>query len=343
MIPDLYAVLGVTNKATPEDIKRAFRELSKQWHPDVCKEDGAELRFKQINEAYKILSDPESRVQYEEDLKRQVERESYQYSFQTIYNSVFSSPVSGRQPVDGENIVVDISFSLDDIYQNQVKKIRFKRNKLCVECSGRRYVGGDGGCKSCGGFGSYKRSVATPFGRIDALELCSACKGYGRAKAKECISCCGSGQMLEDVVYELQLHKEIAHKSKIRKVGLGHPGREGGIPGDLIIYCYFSDSNYKINAYGDVETTITVPFEDWLANRPIACQLPDGSVHAVTLPSRFRKGEKICVPEYGLYQPDTHKFSAWSATLELEIPNWTDKQCEQVIGVTMGGSIHRKS
>jgi molecular chaperone DnaJ len=217
---DYYKILGVSNDASKKDIKKAYRELAKEHHPD---KGGDEERFKEINEAYDVLSDEKKRAEYDKfGNMSDFEKFKKGYGFN-------QKPPQPR----GHNIRMDLSLTLEEIFTGVEKKFKYKHLDFCPDCNG---VGGFDVtvCSECDGSGMVTQIIRTPIGIIQQSSTCQACGGIGEKVKTTCTSCEGTGTKLIDDVVEFTLPAGLSNGDGIRIEGKGHAIRNG-IPGDVII------------------------------------------------------------------------------------------------------------
>lgn len=217
MAKDYYEILGVGKDATQDQIKAAYRNLAMKYHPDKNKDKGAEEKFKEINESYAVLGDPEKRKQYDtygpqgfgqrftqddifrgfnmEDVLRDLQSFGFSFGGDTFGGgNPFGEMFSQQQEQTGVNVYV----SFEDMERGLDKEFEIKRYKTCENCSGS---GGEPGskqikCSTCGGTGRNRIHQNTPFGMIDVVATCNKCGGRGKTFEKTCSVCKGKGRNL---------------------------------------------------------------------------------------------------------------------------------------------------
>jgi molecular chaperone DnaJ len=334
-IPDLFAILGIPENATDAQIKKAWKKISMEWHPDVSKHPDAAEKFKMYAAAYEILSTPEKKAEYLEDLRKQEERELNSYSFDSMYTTLFSTPASGLQPIDGLNIDVCVEFDVSDLFNESIKKIKVKHQKQCPECLGKCYIGGKGHCDECHGRGIFYKTISTPFGKVQSLTICSRCQGHGILQTSHCNTCRSTGTIPEDVTIDIKITRQTYHNQKIKKVGHGYPGKRGGVSGDLNILYKFNDNGFQLKN-GMLETRQSIQFADWLENKPVLIKLPDGKTESVSL-GRFENNQTVFIPNYGMFDKNNQTFQSLSVILEIKMPKWSEAETKQILEVLNSG------
>lgn len=237
-----YDILGVSKSASESEIKRAFRKLAFQYHPDHNKDDRAAERFKEINEAYEVLSDPARRDSYD---RFGHAGESFAQGFDIfsgfgdIFESFFGGATTGtrRGPLKGSDIQFSLTLNFEEAVFGCEKEIEGKRIEDCSACNGTGCEPGSHPikCPECNGTGQVRRVQRTIFGQFVNLASCHRCEGRGSIVDKPCTRCRGSGQ--EKKLYQLAITVPagVSSGSQIRLSGEGNAGIRGGGPGDLYV------------------------------------------------------------------------------------------------------------
>lgn len=247
---DYYDVLGVPRDADEAEIKRAFRKLAQQHHPDVDKGDGAEERFKELNEAYRVLSDRQRRSAYDMFGHAGVEGaaaggfEGFGGGFGPfgdIFDAFFGGNPAGtrrRQRVTpGADLRYDLTIEFAEAVFGVTKEISFQTLATCPRCEG---VGGEPGtepetCPECNGTGEQRRVAQTILGQMVNIVACPRCRGEGRIIATPCSECKGDGRVNEERTLQVTIPAGIDAGQRIALEGQGEAGPRGGPNGDLYV------------------------------------------------------------------------------------------------------------
>jgi molecular chaperone DnaJ len=248
---DYYEVLGVERDADGGAIKKAFRRLARELHPDVNSEDpAAEERFKEAAEAYEVLSDPERRRTYDAFGHEGLRTGGYRPrsegfgSIQDIFDAFFGEGGFGdafgggaRGPAAGGDVAVEVEISLADVLTGATREVEFEAIVPCEACNGN---GAEPGtpivtCETCGGAGQVRQVSRTPFGQMMRTGACPTCSGAGKTAESPCQVCGGDGRVLQGKSWEVDIPAGIEHGQRIRISGAGHEGEIGGRPGDLYV------------------------------------------------------------------------------------------------------------
>ncbi|OAT82391.1 molecular chaperone DnaJ [Desulfotomaculum copahuensis] len=252
---DYYEVLGVSREATAEEIKKAFRKLARQYHPDANPDNkaAAEAKFKEIAEAYEVLSDPEKRANYDRFGHAATDGQGFSGfgggfggfgdfgGLGDIFDMFFGS--GGRQrrgPEKGADVRVDLEISFKEAAFGLEKDIRVPRVETCTTCGGSGAAPGTRPqpCVACGGTGQIQFAQSTPFGRIVQTRTCERCHGSGRIIEKPCGTCHGSGQVRRTRSIHIKIPAGVDTGTRLRVAGEGETGLRGGPQGDLYVYIH---------------------------------------------------------------------------------------------------------
>ncbi len=252
---DYYEVLGVSPRATLEEIKQAYRGLARQYHPDVSEnKQEAEVKFKEINEAFSILSNSEKRAKYDQFGHAAFEGGSggnginFDFStgfdmFDDLIGAFFGegTPRSGRSrtPLRGEDIRYDLEITLEEAYAGVEKEISVKIPVPCQDCSGTgANKGGYETCSTCRGQGQIKEVHNSFFGRMVRTAVCSKCHGMGEILKDPCHSCAGTGVIEGKRKIKARIPAGVDEGTRIRIKGEGAAGFRGSPPGDLYLFIF---------------------------------------------------------------------------------------------------------
>ncbi|MCX8075902.1 MAG: DnaJ domain-containing protein [Aquificaceae bacterium] len=232
-IKDYYRILGVDKKASKEDIKRAYRRLAKEWHPDLNPDPEAKERFRDINEAYHILSDDEKRREYDRILHSGDEKgyRDFMEYIQDFLESVWQGIRGAPKPKRGQDIRLKIELTLEEAGFGTEKDIEYDRWVDCPNCEGKGYAGElqKEVCHACGGSG---RRVS---GMFNFPRPCSVCKGRGYIIKNLCSVCGGRGRVAKRGMVRVCIPPGSEEGDVLKVSGFGHSGERGGEPGDLYL------------------------------------------------------------------------------------------------------------
>jgi molecular chaperone DnaJ len=247
---DLYEVLGVERGASDAEIKRAFRKLAQQWHPDVNTEPGAQERFKEINDAYQVLSDPERRQRYDMFGRAGVDGgaagggggfEGFG-GFSDIFDAFFGGAAGGGsarrgRPQGGADLRYDLRITFEEAIKGTEKEIDFRVLDRCETCSG---TGAEPGtepvtCPQCEGRGEVRSVRQTMLGQMVNVSACPRCRGEGKIVETPCATCKGDGRTERKRTLRVTIPPGIDEGHQIRLTNEGELGPRGGPPGSLYV------------------------------------------------------------------------------------------------------------
>lgn len=271
MTKDYYGVLGVPKGSSKDDIKKAYRKLAHQYHPD--KKGGDEAKFKEVNEAYQILGDDQKRAQYDrfgtgfndnaggpgggQGFGGQ-DFEGFDFGgfggFEDIISEMFGGGGRGgasRRARRGQDIKVDLMIDLEDSVSGKESEITFRKWAVCENCKG------EGGfdpekCERCHGAGQVNQTFSTMFGTMSQAVACPKCHGQGKAFKKTCSHCHGQGRAQKNTPFKMKIPKGILSGEVIKFTGEGEAGMMGAPPGDLFIQINFKPHKIFKNKGNDI-------------------------------------------------------------------------------------------
>ena len=277
---DYYEVLGVSRDASETDIKKAFRRLARELHPDVNKNDPeAEGKFKQAAEAYEVLSDSERRATYDRYGHEGLRSGGYAPNFEgfgsvaDIFEAFFggggASPFGdlfgmggGRASgsMQGGDVAVSVEIDLAEAAYGASTSVSYEAITRCEQCNGN---GAEPGtpietCERCGGSGQLRAVSRTPFGQVVRSTLCNVCGGEGRVAKNPCRDCQGRGRKVQRVKLSVDVPAGIADGQRIRIGGRGHAGERGGPPGDLYVQIHVREDPRFMRDGDDLVTAVDV-------------------------------------------------------------------------------------
>lgn len=249
---DYYEVLGVGRDAAPDAIKKAYRKLAIQLHPDRNKEAGAEEKFKELSEAYAVLSDPEKKARYDQlghagidqqyssdDLYRNIDFSDLfgGMGFESILNQMFGFGGRAAGPSRGRDLQVAHTITLEQAFTGTEAAIEYARLESCANCKGSGAEPGSkvDTCPTCRGQGQVQRLVRTPFGTMSQVSTCPDCRGAGQRIESPCRTCRGSGHERHRRKVTVAVPAGIESGQSLRVAGQGEVGHRGGPPGDLYV------------------------------------------------------------------------------------------------------------
>ena len=269
---DYYQVIGVARDASPEEIKSAFRKLAFQYHPDHNHEEGAADKFKELNEAYQVLSDPGKRANYDHYGFANTEAFGRDFNGFSGFNSdlgnIFEAFFGGnsrarqRAPQKGADLSYNLSIPFEDSILGCEKEIEVIRTEKCSLCSG---LGSEPGskpikCPSCNGLGELRQEQRSIFGRFVNRAVCEHCQGEGTIITQPCKACRGTGKERQRRKMVIKIPPGVEDNSRMRLVGEGDVGRWGGPAGNLYVNISVKDHPFFKRQGNDILYDLTLNF-----------------------------------------------------------------------------------
>ena len=252
---DYYDLLGVARDADADTLKRAYRRLARQYHPDINKEPGAEDRFKEIGRAYEVLSDPQTRSRYDQfgeaglggggGMPDMGDMGGFADLFETFFSGFGGGPAGPgggaarrRGPRQGDDLRFDLTISFSEAVFGQEKEIQIRHLETCSTCSGSGAKSGSGptSCGTCGGAGQVRRATRTPFGSFTQVAPCPTCEGTGQVIADPCTACGGQGLHQVRKKLRINIPAGVDSGTRLRVASEGNAGQRGGPAGDLYVF-----------------------------------------------------------------------------------------------------------
>ena len=252
---DYYEVLGVDKTADEKEIKKAYRKLAMKYHPDVSEEEGSEEKFKEISEAYAVLSDDEKRQRYDQFGHAGMEGYTAEDFYQNVnFDDIFQgfdignifdlfgfgggSRSRGRTgPQRGSDIYTDVHITLEEAFNGCEKEIKVTRSELCPTCNGSKSKPGHDPetCPTCKGTGQIKEVSNTFLGQMVNVRPCRQCGGTGKIITDPCDDCHGKGSVRKTKTIKLEIPEGVNEGNHLRVSGEGNCGEASGLEGDLIV------------------------------------------------------------------------------------------------------------
>lgn len=319
MAGDYYQILGVSRDADKEELKRAYRRLARKYHPDVNKEPGAEEKFKEINRAYEVLSEPETRARYDRFGEAGVGgagASGFDYGdmggFADIFETIFSGFGGGGMgtgtqsrrrngPARGEDLRLDLKLDFREAVFGGEKQIRIPHLESCQTCDGSGAKPGTGvsTCGTCSGSGQVRRATRTPFGSFAQVSMCPTCNGTGQVIEEKCSTCHGAGRMQETKKLKITIPPGVDNGTRLRVSGEGDAGVRGGTPGDLYVYLFVeSDSEFTREGI-NIRSEISISYLQAILGCNLEVNTVDGKEN-LTIPSGTQPGTVLTLENKGV-------------------------------------------
>jgi molecular chaperone DnaJ len=303
---DPYDVLGVARDASDQQIKKAFRQLARELHPDVNAHDpGAEEKFKEAAEAYEILADADRRATYDRYGHDGLRSGGYAPNFDAfgsisdLFNAFFGAAQAG--PAVGGDVAARAEIDLLEAARGTKVEVAFDVIERCGRCHGNAAEPGTPieTCERCGGAGQLQAVTSTPFGRMVRTVICDTCNGDGRVPTQPCRECHGRGRVTTRRTLEVEIPAGIADGQRIRLGGQGHAGEASAPSGDLYVFVSVREDPRFVREGDDLITVLDVPAP--LASIGSSLEVPtlDGPA-TVELPAGSQPGDVLRLRGQGM-------------------------------------------
>jgi molecular chaperone DnaJ len=340
---DPYEVLGVARDAPDAEIKRTFRRLARELHPDVNRHDPeAEEKFKEAAEAYEILSDSERRATYDrygfEGLEsRGFASQAHGFgSFADIFDAFFGGDPFGGSfgraggRVQGGDLAVEVEISLEEAARGVEAEVAYDLVDTCEHCHGN---GAEPGtpietCERCGGAGRLRAVTRTAFGQLVREQACDACGGDGRVPTQPCAECHGQGRRAVRKTLQVDVPAGIADEQRIRLSGRGHAGERGGPPGDLYVLVRVKEDERFLRDGSDLVTVVDIPAPSAALGSTVTVLTLDGD-EEIEVPPGTQPGTVVSLRGRGMPTIGRGRRGDQRVVLNVVIPrNLTPRQRE---------------
>lgn len=346
---DYYDVLGVSKNASQDEIKSAFRKLAKKYHPDVSKEPDAEAKFKEVQEAYAVLSDEDKRRQYD-----QFGHAAFQngggaggaggfggfdfsgFDYGDIFDNIFggfgggfSSGRSSSRARRGSDSLMRMKLTFEEAVFGCKKDIDLDVVEECSECDGKGGFGEET-CDKCHGSGTITTEQHTILGSFLSKTTCNKCGGTGKTYQKTCTHCHGNGRVKVNKELEVKIPAGVDNGSRLKLSGKGNSGSNGGPNGDLYIEFVVAEHDFYVRDENDIyiEAPITV------TEAILGCKKEIPTLYGnvtLTIPAGSESGEKHRIKGKGINNEATHKKGDMYIVLKIVTPKKLTKEQKRLL------------
>lgn len=340
---DYYSILGVPRSASEDDIKKAFRKLAHKYHPD--KGTGDEKKFKEINEAYQVLSSKEKRARYDQtgqDYHSQGQGPSggqgfggfdfsgfntqgFDFSgsgFEDIFSDFFGGRSAGRgRSRSGANIQVDVEISFEEMVSGVKRDITLRKLSECETCRG---TGGKPGsrettCSQCQGQGQVRRTVQSIFGAMSQVVVCDRCQGRGKTYAEQCSSCHGAGRSQREETVSVDIPAGIEDGQTLSLSGYGAAGEMGSQSGDLYIRVHVRPHATLVRRGDDVVSEYAMSYAEAALGAKVTIATIDGDM-VMRIPNGTQPGEVFRIKGKGIPHLNRYGRGDHLVSVTLSVP-----------------------
>lgn len=337
---DYYEILGVSRDADDKEIKSAFRKLAKKYHPDVSKEPNAAEKFKEAQEAYAVLSDPDKRSKYDkyghqafDSMNGGAGFDFSDFDFGDIFGDIFGSAFGGFSGFGGRSSksssrrgsdrLMQINLTFEEAVFGCKKTINLDVYDECKECNGK---GGKGEktCSTCHGQGVVTREQRTILGAFMSRTTCPDCKGEGKVYSSTCSNCKGQGKVKNNKDIEVKIPAGVDTGNQLRLAGKGDSGSNGGSNGDL--YIEFKVKEHSIFEREDNDIYLELPIT--ITDAVLGCKKEVPTLYGnvtIAIPASSSTGDKLRLKGKGVEDLHTGNKGNMYVILNIAIPEKLDK------------------
>ena len=349
---DYYEILGVERTASEDEIKKAYRSLAKKYHPDVSTEpkDVAEAKFKELSEAYEVLSDPDKRKLYDQyghdGVKQQFGKDGFTWDdftraddisdiFGDIFGSMFGGGRRGRSrnsPQQGESLRYDLEITLKEVLDGKKVNLDIPHTVVCEPCKG---TGGKDGkvttCSRCGGSGQIQTVRQSMFGQMVSIEDCPECRGRGRTSAERCPHCRGAGRVNKDAHIDLNIPKGMEEGMRLRVAGAGNAGYNGGPAGDLFVVIHIKQDKVFDRDGANLWTGITTSYPKLVLGGEEVVSTLDGDKVQLRIPAGTDVGTVLRIPGKGLPRTNSSSRGDLMVRVAVSVPKRVSEEERELL------------
>ena len=359
---DYYEVLGVSKDSSADDIKKAYRKLAKKYHPDMNPGDAeAEKNFKEVNEAYEVLSDGDKKAKYDAYGHAAFDPAAggggagfggfgdFGFDFGDIFSSFFgggggSSHRNG--PVRGEDINVRVILTFEEAVFGIKKEISFNKVQKCSTCGG---TGAEKGstpktCPTCGGAGHVRVQQRTPLGMMQTTKQCDACRGTGKIIEKPCSDCKGSGYVRVSKKLDVNIPAGIDDGQRITLRGQGSDGRNGGPAGDVNLIITVRPHQIFVREGNDIYCEVPITYAEATLGAEIEIPTLEGKMK-YEIPEGTQTGTTFTIRQKGVQYVNSKNRGSLHVTVNVEVPknlNGEQKELLRKFAESCGENNHSK-
>lgn len=333
---DYYEVLGVDRSASKQDIKKAYRRLARQYHPDVNKEPDAEQKFKEVTEAYEVLSDDQKRAQYDQfghvDPNQGFGGASSDFGgFGDIFDMFFGGGSRRRDPNaprQGADLQYTMTLGFKEAAFGKETDIEIPKEEECDTCRGSGAKPGTAPevCTHCHGTGQLSIEQSTPFGKIVNRRVCHYCDGTGRVVKDKCMTCRGKGTVNKRKKIHVKIPAGVDNGQQLRVAGQGEPGKNGGPPGDLYIVFNVRPHEFFERDGDDIYCEMPITFVQAALGDEIEVPTLDGKVK-LKIPAGTQSGTNFRLKGKGI--PNVRGYGQGDQHIQIRVVTPTNLTARQ--------------
>jgi len=348
---DYYDLLGVSKNATTDEIKKAFNRLAFKYHPD--RPDGDEKKFKEINEAYQILNNPETRSRYDQFGQAGVSGAGSNYGpnvnwsnadFDFDINDLFSSFFTGgatrqshrkrsEHKYKGQDQEMELEINLEEAALGAEKEISFRTYIKCASCQGKGHEPNSGfkTCSKCHGEGVIRETRRTFLGEFAQITDCSVCRGTGKVSEKTCKTCGGDGRLYATKKIKINIPAGIRSQEVMRINGAGEAGQYGNTSGDLLIVIKIKPHNLFRREGDDLFCDLKINFTEAVLGTEKNISLIDKKTVSLTIPEGIESGSILKLKNKGIKHINSIGQGDLYVRVKIDTPKKVSRQMRELL------------
>ena len=359
---DYYAILGVSKTATDDELKKAYRKMAKKYHPDANPDnkEEAEKKFKEVNEAYEVLSDPKKRKMY--DQFGTVDPQGFggaggpfgggnYYSYSSsnwddfgdlgdIFSSFFGGGFGGQRatrknngPRKGEDLNYSMDISFEESFLGIEKEIVISRKETCSKCHGTGAKPGTNPikCATCGGTGQIRQMQNTILGQVQTTRTCSDCHGTGEIITSPCENCGGKGTVRKNPKVKVKIPAGIGDNQTVVLRGQGNPGQKGGPNGDLYITLRIRNNTIFKREGNNVICNIPISITQATLGAELEIPMVDGSKEKYKIPEATQTGTQFTIRGKGFKNINSSSYGNFIFKVVVQTPKRLTKEQRELL------------
>ena len=347
---DYYEVLGVSKSASQDEIKSAFRKLAKKYHPDVSKEPDAEAKFKEIQEAYAVLSDEDNRRKYDQFGHAAFsggaggaggasgfggfDFSGFDFDYGDIFDNIFGgfgggSRRNANRARRGSDSLINMKLSFEEAVFGCKKDIKIDVIEECSECSGKGGFG-ESTCDKCHGSGTITSEQHTIFGSFLSKTTCTKCGGAGHTFDRTCTKCRGTGQVKATKELEIKVPAGVDTGTRLKLSGKGSAGTNGGPNGDLYIEFNVAEHDFYVRNEDDIYIEAPITITEAILGCKKEVPTLYGNV-TLTIPAGSESGEKHRIKGKGINNEAMHRKGDMYIVLKIVTPKKLSKEQKSLL------------
>jgi molecular chaperone DnaJ len=323
---DYYEILGLSKNATQSDIKKKYRQLAKEKHPDS---GGNEDEFKEIAEAYSVLSDETKKNKYDRFGHDAQKMGGFESNFSDMFNHFGFNPRNESRNRKGQDSRINIKLTLEEIFEGGTKKIKYNRKAACGTCNS---VGGKGvkNCHHCNGQGVTIEHIRTPLGIMQNMTTCNVCGGHGTTYTTVCGDCGGDGVVHKEETIDINIPIGVNDNMSMILPGLGQAIKNGTAGSLMVVFTEIPHKKFVRNG-NDLKINVKLPYHTLVLGDKIPIDIIDGSQIRVNIPELNNIGDTLRISGKGMKQFKSELKGDLMVVLDIQMPTSVDDNTREIL------------